>query len=79
MNQRDAKKAQNGADIHSNLLSVEEILWGSSHALTIFNPKAIQALEIFAKQSKPYLNCYATGKDRPAKPEKSSGSSMSKS
>jgi type I restriction enzyme M protein len=69
MKQRDAKKAQNGADIHSNLSSVEEILRGSSHALTIFKPKAIQALEIFAKQSKPYLNCDATGKDRPAKPE----------
>jgi type I restriction enzyme M protein len=69
MKQRDAMKAQNGADIHSNLSSIEEILRGSSHALTIFKPKAIQGLEIFAKQSKPYLNCYATGKDRPAKPE----------
>ena len=49
--------------------SVEDILRGSSHSLTIFKSKSIDALKIFMKQGKPYLKCYATGKDRPAKPE----------
>ena len=69
MKRHDTKKEQNGSSAVSRLPSVEDILRGSSHALTIFKPRAIQALEVFAKQGKPYLKCYATGKDRPAKPE----------
>jgi type I restriction enzyme M protein len=50
-------------------VTVDEILRGAVHSLTIFNPKSIKALDIFAKQGKPYLKCYVTHKDRPAKPE----------
>lgn len=50
-------------------VAVENILRGSTHALTIFKPKAIAALSLFLKNGKAYLTCYATGKDRPAKPE----------
>ena len=50
-------------------VDVEGILRGTSHALAIFRPKAIAALSIFLKRGKPYLACYATGKERPAKPE----------
>jgi len=49
--------------------TVEDILRGSSHALTIFKLGAADALELFLKRGKPYLKCFATGKDRPAKPE----------
>ena len=51
--------------------SIEEILHGTAHAMTIFTAKEKAALDarIFFKKSKPYLECYATGKDRSAKPE----------
>ena len=49
--------------------TVEDILRGTSHALTIFEAEAIAGLEIFEKRGKPYLRCYATERDRPAKPE----------
>jgi type I restriction enzyme M protein len=49
--------------------SVEEILRGTAHALTIFTAEEIADVRIFEKRGKPYLTCYATGKDRPAKPE----------
>lgn len=49
--------------------SVGQILRGSLHALTIFKPNAIDDIEIFLKRGKPYLRCYASGKDRPATPE----------
>ena len=49
--------------------SVDEILRGTAHALTIFKPKTVAALQIFLQRGKPYLKCLATGKDRPAKPE----------
>jgi len=42
-------------------LSVEEILRGTAHALTIFTAEEIADLEIFTKRGKPYLTCYATG------------------
>ena len=54
----------NGATI-----AVEDILTGTAHALTIFKPKAIASLNIFLKRGKPFLTCFATGKDRQAKPE----------
>lgn len=50
-------------------VTVEDILHGSSHALTIFKTEAIAALDIFKRRGKPYLKCYATGKVRPARPE----------
>ena len=50
-------------------VAVEDILRGTAHALTIFKPNTIARLSIFLKKGKPYLTCYATGKDRPAKPE----------
>ena len=49
--------------------AVEEILRGTRHALTIFESSTVAALDIFCKQGKPYLKCYATGRDRMAKPE----------
>ena len=49
--------------------TVDEILCGSTHALTIFNADAIKGLELYDRRGKPYLKCYATGKERPAKPE----------
>lgn len=48
---------------------VDDILRGSSHALTIFKPGATNDIKLFAKRGKPYLKCFASGKDRPAKPE----------
>ena len=45
------------------------ILRGTAHALTIFKPETITNLVIFFKGEKPYLTCYASGRDRPAKPE----------
>jgi type I restriction enzyme M protein len=41
----------------------------SSYALDLFTEKEVSALELFEKRGKPYLNCYVSGKDRPAKPE----------
>lgn len=49
--------------------TVDEILRGAAHALTIFKAQAVANLPIFLKRGKPYLKCYATDKDRPAKPE----------
>jgi len=51
------------------LPTVDDILRGSSHALTIFKPGATNDIKLFAKRGKPYLKCFASGKDRPAKPE----------
>ena len=55
----------------STAITVQDILRGSAHALTIFNPEAVAKLdaEIYLKRGKPFLKCYATGKERPAKPE----------
>ena len=50
-------------------VAVEDILRGTAHALTIFKPSAIARLSIFLKKGKPYLTCYASAKERPAKPE----------
>lgn len=49
--------------------TVEDILRGTTHALTIFKPDNIASLSIFLKRGKPYLTCYASGKDRLAKSE----------
>ena len=58
-----------GAPNAIRMVTVEDILRGTTHALTIFKPQAIVGLSIFQKRGKPYLTCYASGKDRPAKPE----------
>ena len=50
-------------------VTVEDILHGTTHTLTIFKPENIASLSIFLKHGKPYLTCYASDKDRPAKPE----------
>nr|VFJ94811.1 MAG: Type I restriction enzyme R protein N terminus (HSDR_N) [Candidatus Kentron sp. LFY] len=49
--------------------TVDEILRGTAHALTIFEPEAIAGFPLFLKRGKPYLECLATGKKRPARPE----------
>ncbi|MHB8927068.1 MAG: type I restriction enzyme HsdR N-terminal domain-containing protein [Bacillota bacterium] len=49
--------------------TVQQILRGTAHALTIFDPSSVASLTIFLKRGKPYLKCLATGKERPAKPE----------
>src|SRR5947199_184877 len=49
--------------------TVTEILRGSEYALTIFEPSEIGALQLFDKGGRPYLKCFATDKERPAKPE----------
>lgn len=51
--------------------SVAAILAASSsgYALDIFTDKEVAALEITEKRGKPFLTCFATGRERPAKPE----------
>ena len=49
--------------------TVDDILRGSAHALTVFKPGAANALEIYLKRGKPYLKCFVTGQERPANPE----------
>ena len=48
---------------------VDDILRGSAHALTVFKPGVADKLTIYLKRGKPYLKCFVTGKERPAKPE----------
>lgn len=66
---KTAKRTSEAPKPDAEAISVEDILRGTSHALTIFRPETIAALEIFPKRGKPYLTCYASGKERPAKPE----------
>lgn len=53
--------------------SIDEIFKSqdTKHRLTLFKPEDIQWLDaqLFDKNSKPYLKCLASDKDRPAKPE----------
>lgn len=49
--------------------TVDDILRGSAHALTVFKPGAENALKIYLKRGKPYLKCFVDGQERPAKPE----------
>ena len=49
--------------------TADDILRGSSYALTVFRPGSDDKLDIYIKSGKPYLKCFATGKERPAKPE----------
>lgn len=53
----------------ANAQTVHDILRGSAHALTVFKSGATDALEICLKRGKPHLKCFATGQERPAKPE----------
>lgn len=48
---------------------LSEVLKTSNYGLTIFSDKQIKKLSFFRKRGTPYLRCFATGKDRPAKPE----------
>ncbi len=53
----------------ANPPTITELLKGSEYALTIFTTEEIKALKVFDKGGKPYLKCFATDKERPAKPE----------
>jgi len=55
--------------VKTNPPTVDDILRGSAHALTVFKPGEADKLEIYLKRGKPYLKCFASGKERPAKPE----------
>ena len=48
---------------------IAEILRGSEYSLTLFSADEVAALKLFEKNGKPYLECLATLKPRPAKPE----------
>lgn len=61
-----SKPSQNNKVVSPDL---HEILIGTSYALTIFSDQEISQLEIFDKGGKPYIKCFASDKDRPAKPE----------
>ena len=61
---RDAKPKTEGQPP-----TVDDILRGSAHALTVFKPGAADKLTICLKRGKPYLKCFVTEKERPAKPE----------
>lgn len=60
-----------GGDAVATTRTIDEILRGTAHTMTIFpaEDKVSLDAEIFLKRGKPYLKCYVTGKDRPAKPE----------
>ena len=47
----DAQKNPKNKDIPP---TVDDILRGSAHALTVFKPDAADALEIYLKRGKPY-------------------------
>ena len=66
-----ARKVNNETPVATTASTVATILAtaSSGYALDIFTSKEIAALEIFQKRGKPYLKCFATGKNRPAKPE----------
>jgi len=51
--------------------NISDILGSSAsgYALDIFRRDEIDVLEIFEKRGQPYLKCFASGKDRSAKPE----------
>ena len=49
--------------------SLADILQSSEYSLTLFKPEELSALELYDKKGKPYLKDFATGKERPAKPE----------
>ena len=65
----DDKKKPNGKKAKETPPTVDDILRGTAHALTVFKPGAADRLKIFLKRGKPYLKCFATGTERPAKPE----------
>jgi type I restriction enzyme M protein len=52
-----------------SVTKVEAILRHSSHALTIFPNDAASKLVLMTRRGKPYVECYVTGKERPATPE----------
>ncbi len=49
--------------------TLTDILKGTDYALTIFSDAEIKAIKLIDKGGKPYLKCWATDKERPAKPE----------
>lgn len=47
----------------------DDILHGTAHALTVFKSGPADTLGIHLKRGKPYVKCFITGQERPAKPE----------
>jgi len=62
-----SKTKNNNTNI--NPPSIKEILCRTTHALTIFKSNTKAQLNIFLKRGKPYLKCFASDKDHPARPE----------
>lgn len=50
-------------------ITIADILQTSDYSLEIFRPEELAALELYDKKGKPYLKDFASGKERPAKPE----------
>ncbi len=69
MIKKNGKTNGAGAKAKDTAPTVDAILRGSAHALTVFKPGAADKLEIYLKHGKPYLKCFVTEKERPAKPE----------
>jgi len=65
----NASTTSSGTHHGASSMSVEAILRGSAHSLTIFSKEDIRSLKLHERLGKPYIKCYATGKERPAKPE----------
>jgi type I restriction enzyme M protein len=42
---------------------------GKGYGLDLFTKKEIKQVKVFGRRGKPYLKCFATAKERPAKPE----------
>jgi type I restriction enzyme M protein len=66
---KDGKSAEMAEKLSDATPTVDDILRGSAHSLTVFKPGAASKLDIYLKRGKPYLKCFITGQDRPAKPE----------
>lgn len=49
--------------------TLSDIFQSSDYSLDLFKAEELASLEIYDKKGKPYLKDFATGKERPAKPE----------
>lgn len=57
------------SEAQPKIYTLADILRSTDYSLDIFTPEEIEALQIFDRRGKPYLICFADGKERPAKPE----------
>jgi type I restriction enzyme M protein len=62
-------KGKNNHEKAAEVISISSILTASGYALDIFTNEEIATLEIIIKRGKPFVKCFATGKERSAKPE----------